>query len=36
MEKEFEDKNEKIKKENEEIARNFLELKDKMFKFRNR
>ena len=35
MEKEFEEKNNQIKSENEEIGRNFLELKNKMFTFRN-
>ncbi len=34
MKKEFENKNMKIKKENDEISRNFLNLKNKMFKFR--
>lgn len=36
MEKEFEDKNNKIKRENDEIAENFLKLKNEMFKFRNK
>ena len=36
MEKEFEDKNSKIKRENEEVSQNFLKLKDEMFKFRKR
>lgn len=36
MKKEFEDKNLKIKKENDEIAKNFLALKNKMFKFREK
>ena len=35
MKKEFESKNSKIKKENDEIARNFLALKNKMFDFRD-
>lgn len=35
MEKEFEEKNNKIKCENDEIGKNFLELKNKMFSFRN-
>lgn len=35
IKKEFEDKNSRIKRENDEIARNFLSLKDKMFRFRN-
>jgi len=36
MKKEFENKNMKIKKENDEISRNFLNLKNKMFKFREK
>lgn len=36
MKKEFESKNFKIKKENDEIARNFLALKNKMFDFRDK
>ena len=36
MKKEFENKNLKIKKENNEISKNFLALKNKMFKFRNK
>ena len=36
MKKEFENKNSKIKKENDEIARNFLALKNKMFEFRDK
>ena len=36
MEKEFEDKNNKIRRENDEIAENFLKLKSEMFKFRNK
>lgn len=36
MKKEFESKNSKIKKENDEIARNFLALKNKMFEFRDK
>jgi len=35
MEKEFEEKNNQIKSENDEIARNFLDLKNKMFAFRD-
>lgn len=35
MERDFQAKNEQIRSENEEIGRNFLELKNKMFQFRN-
>lgn len=35
IKKEFENKNSKIKRENDEISQNFLELKNKMFEFRN-
>jgi len=36
MEREFEEKNNQIRNENEEIAKNLLALKDKMFMFRNK
>lgn len=36
MEREFEDKNSKIKRENDEVSQNFLKLKEEMFKFRKR
>lgn len=35
IKKEFEHKNSKIIKENDEIAKNFLDLKNKMFQFRS-